>query len=104
MAKPQIPIPHEAIRAFCARWQIREFCLFGSVLREDFGPESDVDVLVTFADDASWGLFDLVHMEDELAELLGRKVDLVTRPAVEESPNWIRRKHILGHLETIYAP
>lgn len=103
MGSAQIAIPREAIQAFCEKWNVEELCLFGSVLREDFGPDSDVDVLVTFADDARWGLFDLGHMEDELRAIFARDVDLVTRRAVEASPNWIRRKHVLQHLETVYA-
>ena len=77
--------------------------LFGSVLREDFGSESDIDVLVTFAPDAHWGLFDLVKMEHELEAILGREVDLVERSAIEHSENYIRRKSILQNQEVIYA-
>ena len=72
-----------------------ELALFGSVLRDDFGPDSDVDLLVAFAPGARPSLFDLVEMEAELAELVGRGVDLVTRRSVEESDNWIRRRAIL---------
>ena len=74
-----------------------------SVLRDDFRPDSDVDVLVSFTPDARWGLFDLVHMEDELAAILGRKVDLVEREAVERSENYIRRRHILESEEPVYV-
>jgi hypothetical protein len=101
--QPQIPIDHEKIAAFCRKWKMTEFSLFGSVLREDFGPDSDVDVLVTFAEDARWGLFDLVHMEDELRELFGRQVDLAIRESVERSENYIRRKAILSSVRTIYG-
>jgi predicted nucleotidyltransferase len=100
---PRIPIDHEKLAAFCRRWKITEFSLFGSVLREDFRPDSDVDVLVSFAQDAHWGLFDLCRMEDELREMFGREVDLVSRRAVEEGRNWIRRKHILEHMETVHV-
>ncbi|MBI3948322.1 MAG: nucleotidyltransferase family protein [Armatimonadetes bacterium] len=99
----RIEVPEEAIRGFCARWRITEFALFGSVLRSDFRPDSDVDVLVTFAKDANWSLFDLVQMEDELSRILGRRVDLVERPAVERSENYIRRRSILDSLEVVYA-
>jgi uncharacterized protein len=88
---PKIAIPEDALRAFCQRWEIEELALFGSVLREDFGPASDVDVLVRFAPNAGHGLFDLVTMEDELSEIIGRPVDLVTRPAIEASRNPLRR-------------
>ena len=99
---PRIPIDHERIAEFCRKWKITEFALFGSVLREDFRPDSDVDVLVTFAEDAHWGLFGLCRMEDELREIFGREVDLVNRNAVERSENYIRRKHILSHMEVIH--
>jgi predicted nucleotidyltransferase len=88
---------------FCRKWKITELSLFGSALREDFGPESDVDVLVTFAPGHRWGLLDAVRMEQEIAELLGRAVDLVSRRAVERSDNWIRRRAILESAEVIYA-
>ena len=79
---PHIAIDYdkEKLRDFCRKWKITEFSLFGSVVRDDFGPESDVDVLVTFEEDAPWGLFSMVHMEDELVEIFGRPVDLLTRP------------------------
>ncbi len=100
---PQLPIDHERIAVFCQKWKITEFSLFGSVLREDFGPESDVDVLVTFAENARWSLFDLVDMEDELRSIFGRDVDLLTRPSVEAMRNYLRRKAILSNMATIYA-
>jgi hypothetical protein len=99
----KMQIPEEKIADFCRRWKIREFALFGSVLRDDFGPDSDVDVLVTFAEDARWSLFDIVRMEDELKELLGREVDLSERRAVEQSDNYIRRRRILGSARTVYV-
>lgn len=95
----KIEIPREQITEFCERWKITEFALFGSVLREDFGPESDIDVLVTFDPNASWSLFDLVRMDEEAAAIFGRKVDLVERRLVEESDNYLRRDGILGRRE-----
>jgi predicted nucleotidyltransferase len=92
-----------AIEAYCKKWKIVELALFGSVTREDFTPGSDVDVLVTFAPEAKWSLFDVTPMQDELAEILGRDVDLVAKKAVEESPNWLRRKQILESAKVIYA-
>jgi uncharacterized protein len=77
--------------------------LFGSVLRGDFRPESDVDVLVTFAADANWSIFDLMRMEEQLSTFLGRKADLVERRAVEQSENYIRRRHILSTAEPVYV-
>ncbi|MBZ0320350.1 MAG: nucleotidyltransferase domain-containing protein [Anaerolineae bacterium] len=98
-----IPILSQELRAFCQQWQIQELALFGSVLREDFSPESDIDVLVTFAPDAQWTLLDIAEMRDELSHLFGRSIDLVERRAVERSQNVIRRKAILGTAEVIYA-
>ena len=99
----RITLDQEKIAEFCQRWKIIEFALFGSVLRDDFRPDSDVDVLATFASDADWSLFDHVDMQEELSDLLGRKVDLVSRRAIERSDNWIRRKAILNTAEQIYV-
>ena len=88
---------------FCRRWKVRELAVFGSALRADFGPDSDVDLLVTFEPDANWGLLEQTTMESELAALLGRRVDLVSRRAVERSTNWIRRQAILDSAETVHA-
>lgn len=98
-----ITIPSKQIEAFCRKWKIVELNLFGSVLREDFRPDSDVDVLVSFALDADWGLLDHEIMEEELAAILGRDVDLVTRRSVERSTNRFRREAILNTAEAIYA-
>ena len=73
-----IPIDREAIAGFCRRRQIRKLALFGSVLREDFGSSSDVDVLVEFQPGAAVGLIRLAGMERELSEILGRKADIRT--------------------------
>jgi len=100
---PRIPIDREKISDFCRRWKITELALFGSVLRDDFRPGSDIDLLVTFAPDAKWTLFDHVTMEEELSGILGRKVDLVSRRAIERSRNWIRRKAILETAEPFYV-
>src|SRR5215210_6026702 len=97
--KARIEIPQEAIAAFCRRWQITELALFGSVLRDDFRPDSDIDVLVTFAPTADWSLFDHIAMEEELSDLLGRKVDLVSRRAIERSTNRVRREATLPSAE-----
>jgi predicted nucleotidyltransferase len=100
--KLKIEIDTRRIADFCQRWQISELAFFGSVLREDFGPDSDIDVLVSFAPDTHWSLFDLARMEDELRGILGREVDLVERQAVERSENYIRRRHILQSVEPVY--
>ena len=95
-----VVIDREQITEFCRQWQVTELALFGSVLRDDFGPESDVDVLVTFAPEAPWSLFDLVDMADELEALFGRKVDLVESDGLR---NPIRRRAILSSREVIHA-
>lgn len=99
MERRRINLPQDKIAEFCRRWKITELALFGSVLRNDFGPESDIDILVTFAPDAEWSLFDHVQMEEELEVILGREVDVISRRAVESSPNWIRRQAILETAE-----
>jgi predicted nucleotidyltransferase len=93
-------IPEEKLIDFCHRWRIVEMGFFGSILREDFSEQSDVDVLVSFAPNSSWTLLDLVAMQDELSDLLGRKVDLVEREALR---NPFRRKEILRTVELVYA-
>lgn len=100
---PRIAIDEKRIAEFCGKWQISEFALFGSVLRDDFGPDSDVDVLVTFASEARWSLFDMCHMQDELETVFGRKVDLVSRAGIEASRNYLRRRAILSSTEVIHV-
>ena len=103
MSNAQVAIPAAEVASFCERWKVTELAAFGSVLRTDFGPDSDIDLLVSFAPDARWSLFDLVTMQKELQVALGREVDLVERQAVEQSENYIRCRSILGNLEIIYA-
>ena len=91
------------VAAFCRRWKVRELAVFGSALREDFRADSDVDLLVTFEPDANWGLLEQVTMENELAVLLRRRVDLVSRRAIERSTNWIRRQAILDSAEVVHV-
>jgi uncharacterized protein len=102
-ATARLGLDREAVVAFCRRWGVTELSLFGSVLRGDFGPESDVDVLATFAPDARRSLFDYAAMRDELAAIVGRRVDLVNREAVEKGANQIRRRSILETAELVYA-
>ena len=99
----RLRVSEAEIADFCRRWQISELALFGSVLRDDFRPDSDIDVLVTFAPDSRWSLIDHIAIERELAELLGRPVDLVSKRAVEKSDNWIRRKEILDTALPVYV-
>ena len=93
-------VPQNKIIDFCRRWKIVEFALFGSVLRDDFHPGSDVDVLVSFADDAKWSMYDWVDMTDELKAIFGRKVDLVEKEGLR---NPFRRRSILNARKVIYA-
>jgi predicted nucleotidyltransferase len=102
-ATSKIPIPEDKLLDFCRRWKIVELSLFGSALREDFRPDSDVDLLVTFETGVSWGIDDFLAMKEELERLFGRAVDLVERRLVETSENYIRRRHILSHLEPLYV-
>ena len=99
MTEPQIPIPQAQVVDFCRRNQIRTFSLFGSVLREDFGPDSDVDVLVEFDPKAHIGFMALGRMQRELAELLGRRVDLVPRDGLKP----LIRDSVLESAQVLYA-
>ena len=102
-ATSAVSIPKDRLVDFCRRWKVAELSLFGSALREDFRPDSDVDLLVSFAPGVTWGFDDLLTMKEELQTLFGRAVDLVERRLVEASENYIRRKHILSHLEPLYV-
>ncbi len=97
---PQLELTTEQLADFCRHWRVRELSLFGSILRADFGPDSDVDVLVSFDAAAPWSLWDLITMRDELAELIGRPVDLVEREGLR---NPIRRDRIMTTRRVIYA-
>ncbi len=98
--EPQIDLDMLKIKAFCDKWKIAQFSLFGSVLRDDFGPDSDVDVLVRGTREAHWSLFDLVDMKKELEEIFGRKVDLAEPDAIR---NPFRRYEIAKSHKVIYA-
>lgn len=95
-----IELPKEKIAEFCQRWKITEFAMFGSVLRDDFRPGSDIDILVTFADDCGHSLFDLVQIQQELEVILAHEVDLVEKGGLR---NPFRRHNILNSMEIIYA-
>lgn len=101
--RSRLGISETELAAFCQRWRITELALFGSALREDFRADSDIDLLATFAPEAGWSLLDLITLERELAALLGREVDVLTRRSVERSDNWIRRRNILESAEVVYA-
>jgi predicted nucleotidyltransferase len=103
MMDTQLLPSRQTVADFCRRWRIAELALFGSVLRDDFRSDSDVDVLVSYLPEARWTLLDHVRMQEELTELFGRKVDLVDRAAVERGANWIRRRSILESARTYWA-
>lgn len=92
---PVIEIPREEIAAFCRRWGVAELSLFGSALRGDFRPDSDIDLLIRFFPGEEYGLLAFARMQEELEAIFGRPVDLVAEKAVERSENRIKRRHIL---------
>ncbi|WP_008316949.1 nucleotidyltransferase family protein [Leptolyngbya sp. PCC 6406] len=92
----------QAVAEFCQRWQVQTLALFGSVLRPDYSPNSDIDILITFSPIAKRGLLTLAKMKHELEDMTGRKVDLVVRQSVLDSANWLRRQHILNSAQVIY--
>lgn len=98
----RLPIDEAELGAFCRRWKIAKLELFGSMLN-DPSSANDVDLLVTFTADARWGLFEHERIQDELAGLLGRKVDLISRRAMETSRNILRRNTILSSAVPVYV-
>ena len=101
--KAHIALPQDKIAEYCRRWSIARLALFGSVMRDDFRPDSDVDVLVTFQPETRHTLFDMARMQAELKRILGRDVDLVSQRGIENSRNYLRRKAILESAEVIYG-
>ena len=96
----KIIVPQEKIAEFCQRWEIEEFSLFGSILRADFNAQSDVDVLVVFAEKAEIGLFDIAQMQIELEAMYGRPVDVIEKASLR---NPYRREEILKTAQVVYA-
>jgi hypothetical protein len=99
----RLHVDPEQLRNLCVRWGIAELWAFGSALRDDFTDGSDVDLLLTFLPQVHPSLHEWVEMEDQFAALFGRPVDLVERQAVEDSPNYIRRRSILTNLECLHG-
>lgn len=99
----QVEYDPDRLRDVCVAWNVRELCLFGSALGGVLGEDSDIDLLVTFEPGTEWRLRDIMDLEDDLAAIFGREVDLVERASVGKSPNYIRRRAILGSLATVYA-
>jgi hypothetical protein len=96
----QIPIDRACIEEFCRRWRVKELAIFGSALRNDFGPQSDVDVLVELQPDHGLSLYDRVDMIEELKAIFGRKVDLVAKGGLR---NPCRRREILRTAQVVYG-
>ncbi|MGD1866442.1 MAG: nucleotidyltransferase family protein [Phormidesmis sp.] len=99
----RLGITKARLLSYCYRWQVAELSFFGSILTENFKETSDIDVLVSYLPTAKRGLIEKITMKEELEELTGRKVDLVSKQAVERSRNWIRRSNILGTAEVFYV-
>ncbi len=99
MTQHGIELDSDAVRGFCRKWRIRELSVFGSILRDDFRADSDVDFLATFEEVEAWEPFDLADMEQELSELLGRRVDL----AEKNSLKWVIRDRVLSSARVVYA-
>ena len=99
----RIEVPSEPIARFCERWSITKLALFGSVLRGDFGPDSDVDVLAEFGKEARHTLFDMDRMEEELEDIFGRDVDLLDWRGLERSPHCLRWRAILQSAEVVHG-
>jgi len=97
---PQVQLDDETLAAFCRKWRIRELSLFGSALRDDFGPESDLDFLVSFESGVSLDLSDLLDMKEELETRCGRPVDIVEKETLRNP--W-RAHEILKTRKVLYA-
>ena len=97
---PRVQLDYDALAEFCRKWRIRELSIFGSALRDDFGPESDLDFLVSFEQGTEFDLFDLFEMKEELEARFGRPVDLIQKEALRNP--W-RKREILRTCEVIYA-
>jgi hypothetical protein len=95
-----IDISEKMLGPFCLKWKVKELSLFGSVLRDDFRPDSDIDILVSFMPDATWTLWDLMEMKDQLEVHFGRPVDLVEKEALRNP--W-RKREILSTYKVLYA-
>jgi uncharacterized protein len=105
--KLHLELPVAQIAEFCRRWAIARLEIFGSALRDDFGPASDVDFIFTpgpgFQRDKAYGPWMSDRMAEELSALLNRPVDLLERSRVERMNNWIKRRHILQTALPIYV-
>lgn len=103
MISINIEYDSDTLAGFCQRWNITELAFFGSVLTDDFSPDSDVDVMVSFAPDSQLSWSQWLDMREELRQVFGRPVDVVERRNVESSPNPFRRRHILSSAKQAYV-
>jgi uncharacterized protein len=103
MVRHGIELDSPAIRDFCHRWKVTELTAFGSILRDDFGPHSDLDFIIEWEDDAPWDLCDYMDMVEELQQHFGRKVDLLSRFALSQTSNYLLRRSVLSQTEPVYA-
>ena len=103
MTPKDLGIEADRIADFCRRWKISSLAVFGSIVRTELRPDSDIDLLVTFRSDADWTMFDHFIMEEELSHMLGREVDLISIKALEENQNPTYRREILDSARQIYA-
>lgn len=102
LIEERIGLDQDDLASFCQHWQIAEMALFGSVLRSDFHPHSDIDILLRFSPHARQGLLTLAQIKHQLEDLTGRTIDLLLLPTIEKSDNWIRRTEILSTAQVIY--
>src|SRR5438309_1508478 len=98
MTKHGFDLDSPPIREFCRKWKIKQLAVFGSIVRDDFSPESDIDFVVDQEEDAAWDLSDFADMRRDLSAILGRDVDVLTRNALNQSDNWLFRKIVLSEL------
>jgi len=91
------------LETLCKKWHLTELALFGSILRDDFRPDSDIDLLASFSPSFHRGLTETLQIRDDFTALFSRKIDLVIKDAIERSPNWIRRQEILETAQVIYV-
>lgn len=103
MVKHGIELDSQAVRDFCRKWKVKELTAFGSILGDDFGPKSDIDFIIEWTEDALWDIFDYMDMVEELQQHFGRKVDLVSRYALETDANYLFRRSVLSRTESGYA-
>ena len=103
MAPIDLGVEAKKIADFCEKWKVSKLSVFGSITRGELRPDSDIDLLVTFRNDADWTMFDHFNMEEELSQIFGREVDLVNIKALEENENPIYQREIIGSARQIYA-